>query len=179
MAGGLGGLFLGLSLFLFVLRDDFLLDVGGDLLVLVELHGEGAATLGNRAQVGCIVQHLGLGDIGSDLLQASACRSHAQHAPALGVDVTHHVTHVVLGYGDGDGHNWFQDGGAGLWHCFLHTERGGDFKGLRGGVYRVVFAIHQCDLDVDHGVARDEAAPERVAHAFFDARDILPWYYAA
>jgi len=53
---------------LLVLGDEFLLEVSRHLLVLVELRREGAASLGDRAQVGGIVQHFGLGYVGGDLL---------------------------------------------------------------------------------------------------------------
>src|SRR5581483_11339612 len=49
----------------------------------------------------------------------------------------------------------------------------GDFKGLRRRVNRVVFSIDQGYFDVYQRVARDEAALERLAHAFFDAWDEL------
>lgn len=57
-----------LRLGLLVLGDEFLLEVRRHLLVLVELRREGAASLGDRAQVGGIVQHFGLGYVGGDLL---------------------------------------------------------------------------------------------------------------
>ncbi len=125
------------------------------------------------------MQHFGLGHIGSDLLHAVADGSHAEHAPAFGVNVAHHIAHVVFGHGDGHGHDRFKDGGACLGDGLLHSQRGGNFKRLRGRVHRVIFAVYYGYLDIDHRVARNEAALERFAHAFFDAWNVLSGNHAA
>src|SRR5260221_10100000 len=73
--------------FLFLVPcNNLLLHVGRYFFVLVEFHLEGAASLGDRTQVGCIVQHFVLGHIGSDLLHAVADGSNAEHGRTFGVN---------------------------------------------------------------------------------------------
>src|SRR5436853_1254881 len=61
-----------LSLTLLVLCNNLLLNIRRNLLILGELHAEGTAPLRNRAQIGGIMQHLGLRNLCRDTLHTVA-----------------------------------------------------------------------------------------------------------
>src|SRR5690606_18875244 len=80
-------------LVLFLAFGDHLLgDLGGNLLVVAELRGEGAAPLGHGSQVDGVFKHLCHGDLRPDHLHA-APGLHAQDPAALFVQIAHHITH--------------------------------------------------------------------------------------
>src|SRR6185312_14531335 len=73
---------------------DRLRDRRGDILVAVELHGEGRATLRHRAQVGRVPEHLGERHARLDRLGVAE-RLEVLDTPAAGVEIAHHVAEVV------------------------------------------------------------------------------------
>ena len=68
---------------------------------MVDLPAEAAAALGDRAQLGGVVEHLGLRDLGLEVLHPIG-RVHAKDVAALRGDLAHHVAHVFVRHDDVD-----------------------------------------------------------------------------
>src|SRR5215211_5040736 len=81
--------------------DDFFGDRLGNLLVRVELHGVRRATLGARAEVSSVAEHLSEGDLSPYHVRRAALL-HPLDPAAPRREVTDDVTHVVLGGDDLD-----------------------------------------------------------------------------
>ena len=60
----------------------------------------------------------------------------------------------------------------------LDGEPAGRAERDLGGVDRMVGAVEQRRLDIDHREA-ERPLHQRVAHAIFDGAEILPWHHAA
>src|SRR3954452_18264067 len=124
------------------LGDDLLGHVGRDLRVAVEDHRVAGPTLGAAAQVAHVAEHLRERDQGPDDAGAGALL-HRLDDPAPGVQVTDHVTHVVLGGDDLDGHERLEQGRGGLARGLLEDHRAGDLEGHLRGVDLVVLTVEQ------------------------------------
>ncbi len=83
------------------LGDDLLGDAVRHLGVVVEAPAEASAALGDRAQLGGVVEHLGLRDLRLEMLHAVR-GVHAEHVTTLRGDLPHHVAHVLVGNDDVD-----------------------------------------------------------------------------
>src|SRR5690625_3054157 len=146
-----------------LLLDQFFLNVAGDFGVVIEEHREGRTALGEAAQVGRVSEHFGERHECVDHLGVGT-GLHALHLTAPGVDVAHHVTHVLLGGDDLDAHDRLEDDGLALLHDVADTHRGSDLEGHFRRVDLVVGAVVERDLHVD-----DREAQERpVLHGLFD-----------
>src|SRR6267142_6801614 len=90
---------------LFMGRYNLLLNVCWYFFVLCELHCERATPLSDGAQISRIMEHFGLRDRGTDMLRAITERFHAHDTSAFGIDVAHHIAHVVFRHRDRDIHD--------------------------------------------------------------------------
>src|SRR3954447_160180 len=160
------------------LGDDLLGHVGRDLRVAVEDHRVAGPTLGAAAQVTHVAEHLRERDQGPDDAGAGALL-HRLDDPAPGVQVTDHVTHVVLGRDDLDGHERLEQGRVGLARGLLEDHRAGDLEGHLRGVDLVVLTVEQDGLDTHHRVAGEDAVLHGVLDAVVDRGDVLPGHPAA
>src|SRR3954470_21617337 len=102
------------------LRDDLLRHLRRNFSIGIENHGVVRPALGLRPKVADVAEHLRqwhmrLDDAGT------AALLHGLDLTTAGVPVADHFTHVVLGCGDLDGHDRFQDGrlrlGGNLLQC--------------------------------------------------------------
>src|SRR3954451_24030 len=84
--------------------DDFFGNRLRHLLVRVELHGVGRATLGARTQVGSVAEHLSQRDLTPYHVGGAALLHPLDTAPPRG-EVADDVAHVVLGGDDLDRHD--------------------------------------------------------------------------
>ena len=81
--------------------EEGLLDVGGDEFVAAEGYGEGTAAACEGAQGGAVAVHLGQGGLGFRR-GVLAFGIHAHDDGAATLQVGHHTTLCLGGYGDGD-----------------------------------------------------------------------------
>ena len=98
---------------------------------------------------------------------------HALDAAAAAGEVADEGSGEVVGGFDLYAHDGFEERGAGGFHAFAEGEAGGHFEGHFAGVYVVVAAVEDGDLDVDYGVSGEEAAGGGFADAFFYGGDVL------
>src|SRR5690606_13315239 len=75
-------------------------DVRRSFCVLGEFHGVAGATLGHGTDVGSVTKHLAQRNFGTNNLAGNRI-FHTLNQTTTTVQVTHHVTHVILG-----GHNF-------------------------------------------------------------------------
>jgi hypothetical protein len=152
-----------------VLGDDVGGGVRGHRLVMVELDGVDAAPLRHRTQVSAVAHDLGERHRGAHD-RAVVLLFHPQHAPATGVEVAHHVTHVLVGHDHLDDVNWLQQDWVGSLEGQLEDLAPG---GLEGDVLRVdgVFlAVEDDGLDIHDGVAGDDAILQHGSDTLFNRR---------
>src|ERR1700721_549202 len=90
------------------LSDDLLRHVRRNFGVAVEHHGVVRPALSLRPQVADVAEHLRQRHMGLDHARTAAFL-HGLDLATAGVQVADHFTHVVLGCGDLDGHDGFQD----------------------------------------------------------------------
>src|SRR5437763_12472757 len=77
------------------LRDNFVGDILGCLVVALEVHRRSGATLRHRAEVCGVAEHLRERDIGRDDLRAARPRLHLLDATTPTVQVTRHAADEV------------------------------------------------------------------------------------
>src|SRR5687768_6967355 len=129
--------------------DDLTGDRLGHLLIGVELHRVGSATLGARPQVGSVSEHVTEGHLALDDLAGPALVDALDPAsPAR--DVADDVAHVVVGRHDLDGHDRLEEDGVGQAGGLLDGQRAGDLERHFRGVHVVVGAVDERGPDVDH-----------------------------
>src|SRR5215210_1163019 len=148
-------------------------DALGPLGVVVELHGEGGAALGLGAHGSRVPEHLGERHHRADDLPAAA-GVHTLDVASPCREVAHDVAHELLGHDDLDLHYWFQENRVGPLEGLLGGHAPRYLEGHLRGVDLVVGAVNQLHPDVHDGVARDDAAIQRVPDALVHARDVLP-----
>src|SRR3954470_10331010 len=158
--------------------DDLLGDVGRHLVVALELHRVGGATLRVGAQVGRVAEHLAERDVGADR-QRVAAPLLALQAPAPAAEVADDVAEEVLGGHDLDLEHRLEQDGLGAARGLLEGERAGDLEGDLGRVRVVVLPVDERHADVDDGVARAHAVGERLLDALLDGGDELDRHRAA
>src|SRR6266511_6158759 len=101
-------LLVGLLLLLPGLVDHLLGEVGGDLLVVGELHPERPPAPGHGPEVDGVPGHLCLGGQGPDALPAGPGLLHPQDLAPLGVEVAHDVARVAVRHQDVHLHDGLQ-----------------------------------------------------------------------
>src|SRR5579884_503767 len=107
--------------------DDLFGNVLRDLFVLPEVHGEAAAALGARAQLGSVAEHFRQRHHGLDQLRGSARFGSFQTSTArdqIAID----RTHVVLGDHDLDAHDRLQQHRLRFSAGFLDADGGADLE---------------------------------------------------
>src|SRR5215210_7926260 len=144
----------------------------GHLLVGVELHRVGSATLGARPQVGSVSEHVTEGHLALDDLARTALLDALDPAPPAG-DVADDVAHVVVGRHHLDGHDGLEEHGVGQAGGLLDGEGAGDLERHLRRVHVVVGAVDQRGPDVDHRVPGQHAALQRLLDAGVDGGDVL------
>ena len=153
-----------------MLGDDLVGDVGGHLLVALELHLEGAAPLRHAAELGRVLVHFRHRDLGVDHLQTFV-GGHAEHAAALVVEVARDVAHVGVGDADEHLHDRLEQHRLGLGDRFAEGHASGDLERHFVGVDRVVLAVVDRDAHVFDRTADQRPGGEHVCDALFDRRD--------
>ena len=143
-----------------------------------ELHGVVAAALGHAAQGGGVGEHLGQGHLGGDHLGTGPVL-HVLDAATAAVQVADDITHVVLGDHDLDGHDGLEDHGGGLLAASLEAHGAGDLERHLVGVHIVVATVVDGDLDVDAGVARQNAGLHGFLDALIRGLDVFLGHHAA
>src|SRR5688572_15331213 len=160
------------------LLDDALGQVRRDLLVVGELEREVAASAGHRAQVGRVAEHLGHRDVGLDDLRV-ALRLGTQHLAAAAVQVADDVAHVLVGHDHADRHDGLEQHRLAHIERLLEAEVRRDLERHLRRVDVVVRAVVELHLDVDDGVAGEQAPRQQLPHALLDRGDEVPWDDAA
>src|SRR5687768_2387995 len=107
--------------------DYFFTDVLRRLLVAIEMHRVGGATLGARPQVGRVAEHLRQRHPCVDDLRAAAVFLRLDASTPAG-EVAHHVAHVVLRDDDLDPHHRFEQHRLRLLGGVLERHRAGDLE---------------------------------------------------
>ena len=144
----------------------------GDDVVVVHLHAEAASALGHGGEGGVVGEHFGHGDFGADDGSCAAA-VHALDAAATAAEVADEGSGEFVGGFDFYAHDGFEEGGFRLLHAFAEGEARGHLEGHFAGVYVVVAAVEDGDLDVDYGIAGEEAAGGGFADAFFYGGNVL------
>ena len=104
----------------------------GKLHIVAGFHGELAAALRARTEVGGIAEHLGQRNIAVDLVRAVACFQRPDGAAAAG-DVADHVAHILVRDDDADLHDRLEDDGIRFLAGFLERHGTGDLECQLGG----------------------------------------------
>src|ERR1035441_7640158 len=154
------------------LFDDLLGDAGRNLLVGLELHGVGGASLRVGAQVGRVAEHLAQRHpCGHDKRVAAALLALDPPAPtAEGAD---HIAQEVLGRDHLDGEDRLEQHGLGAFGGLFERERARDLEGDLRGVHVVVLAVDQRHAHVDHRVAGPHAVHKGLFDALLDGGDVF------
>src|SRR5208282_3820580 len=160
------------------LLDDFLRDRRRRLLVMREVLLERAAARRDRAQVGCVLQHLRHRHLRLDHL-AMALAVHPEHFAAARVQIANHVAHAFIGTRNFDRDDRFENDRFGLFQRCLEAHRGCDLKRHVRRIDIVIAAVEYGDLDVHHRIAGQMSFDQRVAHALFDRRNEVARDHAA
>src|SRR5262249_48114882 len=108
--------------------DDLLLDVLGDLLVPLELHGVARPPRRGGAQIRGVSEHLAQGHEGVHR-EGIAPRLLALDLAAAAREVADHVAEELLGRHDLNRHHGLEQHGLRLAGGFLHSHRTGDLEG--------------------------------------------------
>lgn len=154
----------------FALRNNGVCQVLGEFHIVARLHGELAAALRPRAEVGRIAEHLGKRNEAVDLLRAVAL-CEARDVAAPGGDIADDVAHILVGDNDTDLHDGFENDGIRLLAGLLERHGTGDLERKLRRVDLVIGAVVQRDLYVDHGEAGQNARFHRAANALLDRRN--------
>ena len=154
------------------LLHDLLCDGRRRLGVVVELHRECGPPLGLRTQTGGITEHLTQRHQRVDHLARASVVGTTKHA-ATTTEVAHHVAHVVLRRHHLDLHDRLEQYRTRLAEAFLEPHRTGDLERHFRRIDLVVGAVHQADLDVDHGKSGQRAIGHRLLDTLVDRRDVF------
>ena len=132
----------------------FLAHVGGNFLVALKRHGEGAARLGHGAQVGGVLEHFGLRHLG----RHAAAWPSTWFMPMMRPRRLFMSPMMSPMYSSGTMHFHVHDGlqqhGAGLHAALLVGDAGSRLERHFGGVDRVVGAVVQLRVQADHRDSR-------------------------
>src|SRR5215217_2725238 len=140
--------------------------------IMIELHGERRAALGLGAHGRRVTEHLGERNHRADDLPAAA-GVHTLYVASPRREVAHHVAHELLGHDDLDIHNGLKQNRVGHLERLFDGHRTSDLECHLGRVDLVVRTVDQLDLDIDHGVASDNAGIQRLPDTLVHARDVL------
>src|SRR5215204_6315383 len=128
---------------------------------MIELHGERSAALGLGAHGRRVTEHLGERHHGAYDLPAAA-GVHTLYVATPRREVAHNVAHKLLGHDDLDVHHGLKKDRVGPLEGLFDGHRTSDLERHLGRVDVVVRTVDQLNLDIDHGVARDDAADDLV-----------------
>src|SRR5665647_1336318 len=160
------------------LGDDLRRDRGGDLRVVLELHGESGPALGGGTHVRGVTEHRGQRHRGGDHLGV-ASRFHSVDVAAARVEIAHDIAHELCRGDDLDGHHGLEKHRLRLLRSVLEGQRAGDLERHVGGVDLVVAAVDERYLDVDDRVVGEHAAGHGLLDPVVYRRDVLAWDDAA
>src|SRR5438270_5922990 len=116
----------------------------------MHFHVEAAAALGHGSEFDAVSEHFRHGHFGFDD-GVAAFVVHALDAPAAAVEVAHDGASKVVGDGDFDVHNGFEQGGFGGLHGFLEGDAAGHLEGEVVGIDVVIRAVVEDDPEIDYG----------------------------
>eukprot|EP00302_Diacronema_sp_CCMP2436_P025919 CAMPEP_0179931864 /NCGR_PEP_ID=MMETSP0983-20121128/10922_1 /TAXON_ID=483367 /ORGANISM="non described non described, Strain CCMP 2436" /LENGTH=262 /DNA_ID=CAMNT_0021836351 /DNA_START=321 /DNA_END=1111 /DNA_ORIENTATION=+ len=138
-----------------------------------------SAALGERAQRGDVLEHLGERHLGLDQLDVPALVEQLIDHAAARVYVADHVAHVVLGHDHLHAHHRLHQTRVRGAEALARGCAAGDLKGHHGRVNVVVGAVDQGGLEADHGEARDDTGAHDALEALGHAGDVLLGHGAA
>src|SRR5690606_3510010 len=121
-----------------------------------EFHGVASAPLGHRTNIGRITEHFAQRNLGTDHLTGNRI-FHALNQTTTTVQVTHHVTHVVLRRYHFDLHDRLKHYGTALLGQLLGRHRGSYLERHLVGVDIVVGTIENGRLQADQRIAGNNA----------------------
>src|SRR5215217_7051834 len=119
-----------------------------------------------------VTEHLGERHHRADDLPAAA-GVHTLYVASPRREVAHHVAHELLGHDDLDIHNGLEQNWVGPLERLFDGHRTSDLECHLGRVDLVVRTVDKLDLDIDHGVASDNAGIQRLPDTLVHARDVL------
>src|SRR5258706_1073028 len=169
-------------LFLFVfagnLADDALGNLFGRFRVVLEFHRVRRPTLGERAQLRRILEHLRERHFGANHLASAEVFHFLDHGAARG-QVAYDVAHFLLGRFHFDSHNRLEQHRVGLTHAVLESENRGHLECVLVRVHLVVRPVVERDLDIHHGEAREHAVRQCLLDALSHRGYELFWHPTA
>src|SRR5579883_1354182 len=154
------------------LAHDLFGDTAGNFFVLPKVHGEAAAALRPGTELGRVAEHFRKRNHRLDDLRGAA-KLHTFDTSAPRVQVADHVSHVLLGDNNFDGHNGLEQHRLGALDGLFDCQRAGDLEGHFRRVDVVVAAVVQSHPDIRHGEACQDAALERLPDTHFGRLDEL------
>src|SRR5208283_1644710 len=160
-------LFFHLAALSFGLLDNFVLQLLRDYVVVVHFHREAATALRHRSQIGAVGQHLGHGHLGFHDGVAGFV-VHALDASAAAVEVAHDGSGELVGHGDLDGHDGFEQRGLGRFHGLAESDAAGHLERQVIRIDVVVGTVVEDGAEVHYGIAREKATGSGVLDSFFD-----------
>ncbi len=140
-------------------------------MVVGELGGEAAATLGDRLQVGRVPLNFGSRDGRVDHGLSIVLWSHAVHVRALAVQVAHDVAGVLIGNRDLQDHDRLEKGRLRLEDALLERLLGSDLERHFIRVDVVIAAVVQRDLHIDDWISCYRSCIECLANSLIDRRE--------
>mmetsp|Transcript_31769 Transcript_31769/g.101609 ORF Transcript_31769/g.101609 Transcript_31769/m.101609 type:complete len:712 (+) Transcript_31769:192-2327(+) len=161
-----------------VLGEELLLHVGRNHLVRVELHRIGGAALGERAQRGDVLEHVGERHLRANNLHVAAVGKLSHHAAAR-VDVADNLSHRLLGRRHLDLHIRLHQLRARLAQALARGGAARDLESHHRRVNVVESAVEQRCLAADDGEAGEHAVRHHRLETLGDARDVLLGHGAA
>src|SRR5579872_620631 len=156
-----------------LLFDDGVGDVGWHFHVLLELHGEGRATLTHGTHRRGITKHFGQGHFAGNHLAGRAF-VHSSNLSPPAIEVADHIARVLLGGDHLDFHDGLEQDRLRLAKAILEAHGAGDLEGHLVRVDVVVGTVEGRDLDIDHRISGDDTRLDRFFDALVHSGDELP-----
>src|SRR4051812_11309228 len=145
-----------------------------DFSVVIELHGVSRAASGAVAKVGGIPEHRSHRDKTGDGLYTRSCGNSSDFSPS-GMQIAEDVADVLVGSHHLERHDRLEDGGRRLLGGLDERSSPGDLEGVRVRIHWMIAAADHADPEVDHRVAGQHAALDRLRYPGLDGGSVLLW----
>src|SRR6185312_7474297 len=154
----------------FIAIDNFFRQIAGHFLVLTEVHGETAAALRFRPEVGRITKHLRERHHRLDDVRAAG-NFRSFEPPAARYQIAVYRPHIFFRNRDLNAHHWFEQHRLRLVAGFLEADRRTDFERHFRRIDFMISTVKYGNFDVVHRITGEHARFERFNDPFFHRRN--------
>ena len=147
--------------------DNFILNVLGNRLIRVELHGIDRATLSTGTKVGCVAEHVAQRNFRSDDDRIATLLLTLDETTA-GRDIAHDEAGVLFRSFDFNVHNGLENDRIGLLERVFDSHRTSDLEGSFRGVDLMVGTVDEFNANIFDRIACQNARVECLLDALID-----------